>query len=268
MLEELATFLENVLERVRVKLLYEWKRDGSLVGFNVKGDETRSFDLMAEEFLINEIRKRYPEAAFFAEEEGEIGGEGPFFIIDPVDGSTNFFRKVGSCSVSVAVADEPYLDRVKVGVVKSIFSGDVYIGIKGRGAFLNGEHIRSSNVKEVGDAIIGVDLDFPDKSNLKRLLPLLMQAKKLRKIGSNALEVSYVAHGGYDAFIDIRNVLTCESFLAAKIILEEAGGILTNEKGEKVKGKVDLAQKWSIIAAGNKELHSKICEILNEVWHT
>ncbi|MBS7246696.1 MAG: inositol monophosphatase family protein [Candidatus Jordarchaeales archaeon] len=260
--EELVPVLDDILERVRDRLLSDWREARELLGFNVKGDETRKFDVMAEKFLVEEIKRRYPEAAFFAEEEGEIGGGGPFFVLDPVDGSTNFLRGIGACSVSVAVADEPYLEDVKVGVVKNLISGDTYVGIKGRGAFLNGQLIRASGVSELSEAIVGVDLDFPDKTELSKVFPLMMKVRKLRKIGSNALEIAYVAHGGYDAFIDIRGVLTCESFLGAKIILEEAGGVVTDGEGREIKGRMDLNKRWTIIASGNKVLHGKISEVL------
>ncbi|MEM4446729.1 MAG: inositol monophosphatase family protein [Candidatus Jordarchaeales archaeon] len=261
-MEELVIFLDDILERLREKLLSEWRDEGGLLGFNVKGDETRAFDITAEKFLINEIKERLPNAAFFAEEEGEIRGEGPFFILDPVDGSTNFLRKIGVCSVSIAVADEPYIEKVNIGMVKNLISGDIYVGVRGVGAFLNGKRIRVSSVMEPREAVIGVDLDFPDKNMLDKVLPLIKSVKKIRKIGTNALEISYVAHGGLDAFVDIRGVLTCESFLGAKVILEEAGGIITDENGKEIKGKIDLSERWSIIAAGNRVLHEKICSIL------
>ncbi|MEM2047745.1 MAG: inositol monophosphatase family protein, partial [Candidatus Jordarchaeales archaeon] len=179
--EELVPVLDDILERVRDRLLSDWREARELLGFNVKGDETRKFDVMAEKFLVEEIKRRYPEAAFFAEEEGEIGGGGPFFVLDPVDGSTNFLRGIGACSVSVAVADEPYLEDVKVGVVKNLISGDTYVGIKGGGAFLNGQLIRASGVSELSEAIVGVDLDFPDKTELSKVFPLMMKVRKLRK---------------------------------------------------------------------------------------
>jgi len=262
--EELVLVLDDILERVREKLLSEWREERDMLGFNVKGDETRKFDVMAERFLVDEIKKRYPEAAFFAEEEGEIGGEGPFIVLDPVDGSTNFLRGIGACSVSVAVADEPYLESVKVGVVKNLISGDTYVGVKGMGAFLNGRLIKASDVSELGEAIVGVDLDFPDRTEVSKVFPLIMKARKLRKIGSNALEIAYVAHGGYDAFVDVRGVLTCESFLGAKIILEEAGGVITDGDGREIKGKVDLSKRWTIIASGNRILHNEISKVLKE----
>lgn len=262
-MEEIIIFLDDILERLREKLLSEWRDEEGLLGFNIKGDETRGFDITAEKFLIDEIRKRLPKAAFFAEEEGEIGGEGPFFVLDPVDGSTNFLRKIGVYSVSIAVADEPYIERVNLGVVKNLVSGDTYVGIRGGGAFLNGRRIKVSGVTEPREAVIGIDLDFPDKSMLDKVLPLIKSVKKVRKMGSNALEISYVAHGGLDAFVDVRGVLTCESFLGAKVILEEAGGIVTDENGKEIKGKIDLSKRWNIIAAGNRVLHEKICSILH-----
>ncbi|MHA1607442.1 MAG: inositol monophosphatase family protein [Candidatus Freyarchaeota archaeon] len=260
--ERYVSFLVDLLERARVRLLREWRGERGVVGVNVKGDETRGFDFRVEEYLVREIRGRWGRVGFFAEEEGEVEGEAPFFVLDPVDGSTNFLRRVGVCSISVAVAEEPYLESARVGVVKNVLSGETYHAVKGGGAFLDGVPIAPSNTVSLDGAVVGVDLDFPDKEDLRKVLPLMLRARKIRKVGSNALEISYVAHGGYDAFVDVRNLLTCESFLAAKVILEEAGGKVTDERGAPIRGEIRLEKKWNIIAAANSTLHGEILAVL------
>ncbi len=242
---------------------------GEIIGYNIKGDETRTFDTLAENNLIDGIKRICEEegvkATIMAEEGGvEKEGEDYYFIIDPVDGSTNFARDIGLSSISIAVASKPYFENVEMGIVKDIVSGKTWSAIRGRGSFLDGKKISPSKVKILEEAIIGVDLDFTQKKDLKIVYPLLLSVKKIRKIGTDALELSYVASGGYDAFVDVRRVLTPESFAAGKLIIEEAGGIVSDIFGREITGRISLTQAWTVVASGNELLHKKVLEKLAE----
>ncbi|MEM3586447.1 MAG: inositol monophosphatase family protein [Candidatus Jordarchaeaceae archaeon] len=255
--------LLDVAEKARIKLLREGLGSNELLGFNIKGDITRSFDKYCEDFIMSELRKFYHNITFLAEEAGVVKeGEDVFIIIDPVDGSFNFSRGIGLSAISIAVAPSPYFEEIEIAVVKDIVSGKTYYAVKGSGAYLNDFRVASSSLKELSDAVIGFDFDYPDKSNLNKVIPLLKSVKKIRKIGSNSLELSYVSSGGYDAFLDLRNVLGPENFASAKLIIEEAGGIISDDKGNPVEGEINLTKRQNIVAAGNETLHEKILDIL------
>ncbi|WXG40563.1 MAG: inositol monophosphatase family protein [Candidatus Freyarchaeum deiterrae] len=255
--------LLGVAERARVKLLKEGSGSNELLGLNVKGDITRGFDKSSEDFIMSEIRKIYGNITFLAEEAGVVKeGEDVYIIIDPCDGSSNFSRGIGLSAISIAVAPSPYFEEVEIAIVKDIISGKTYYAIKGKGAFLDGLRVTPSQTKELQEAIVGVDLDFPDKSDLDKVIPLLRRVKKIRKIGSNSLELSYVSSGGYEAFLDLRNILSPENFASAKLIIEEAGGIISDDKGNPIEGKIDLTGKQNLVAAGNSILHEKILKLI------
>ncbi|MEX2704723.1 MAG: inositol monophosphatase family protein [Candidatus Freyrarchaeum guaymaensis] len=255
--------LLDIIERARIKLLKEGLGTNEILGLNIKGDVTRSFDKTTEDYLMNEIRKIYKNITFLAEEAGVVEeGNDVYIIIDPIDGSSNHSRGIGLSAISVAVAPSPYFEEVEIGIVKDIVSGNTYYAVRGEGSYLNGLKVRPSQIKELQESIVGIDLDFPDKSGLDRVIPILKSVKKVRKIGSNSLELSYVSSGGYEAFLDLRNILSAENFAAAKLIIEEAGGIFTDDRGNSVEGKIDLTKKQNLVAAGNEVLYERILELL------
>nr|MDO8082543.1 inositol monophosphatase family protein [Candidatus Freyarchaeota archaeon] len=255
--------LLDVVERARLKLLEEGPGADEILGHNIKGDITRSFDKSTEDFLMNEIRKIYKNITFLAEEAGVVEeGNDVYVVIDPTDGSTNFSRGIGLCAIAVAVSPSPYFEEIEIAIVKNVVSGKTYYAIKGKGAYLDGLRVTPSSVKELEEAVVGIDLDFPNRSDLDRVIPVLRGARKIRKIGSNSLELSYVSSGGYEAFLDLRNILAPENFASAKLIIEEAGGIISDDKGNPIEGEIDLARKQNLVAAGNNILHEKIMELV------
>lgn len=255
--------LLDVVEKARVKLLNEGPGSNESIGLNIKGDVTRSFDKSCEDFIMSEIRKFYHNVTFLAEEAGVIKeGDDVFVIIDPVDGSYNFSRGIGLSAISIAVAPSPYFEEIEIGIVKDVVSGKTYHAVKGAGAYLNGLKVTPSKVKELQEAIVGFDLDYTDRSDLYKVIPLLRRVKKIRKIGSNSLELSYVSSGGYEAFLDLRNILSPENFASAKLIIEEAGGIISDEKGNLIEGEINLTRKQNIVASGNSTLHEEILELI------
>lgn len=255
--------LLDVVEKARVKLLNEGPGSNEFIGLNIKGDVTRSFDKSCEDFIMSEIRKFYRNVTFLAEEAGVVKeGDDVFVIVDPVDGSYNFSRGIGLSAISIAVAPSPYFEEIEIGIVKDVVSGKTYHAVKGAGAYLNGLRVTPSKVKELKEAIVGFDLDYPDRSDLYKVIPLLRRVKKIRKIGSNSLELSYVSSGGYEAFLDLRNILSPENFASAKLIIEEAGGIISDEKGNLIEGEIILTRKQNIVASGNSTLHEEILELI------
>jgi myo-inositol-1(or 4)-monophosphatase len=236
-----------------------------------KCDVTMGFDHEAESIAI----KHYEEKLSFpirilTEERGEvILGRSPEWtlVMDPTDGSTNYGRGIESTAFSVGIVPEGEIvtpKNVDVAFIGSTWSGNVWSAVKGEGARYNGEICHSSEITELGKALIGMDLDFnmDEKWKWARIMPIIEECHMIRRGGAAALDAAYVAHGGYDAIIDVRDKSTPENFMAAYLIITEAGGIFTDPFGNELP-EVDLSKKYNWIGSGNQKLHEQILKTLN-----
>ncbi len=190
------------------------------------------------------------------------------FVVDPLDGTSNAVKKIPAFGISVAVAEYipgvnlPSLNDVKMGFVKNFATGDFYEAIEGRESSLNGERVFPSvqdnlNRSSMGAFIYGTK--FSQVNNICKII------RRMRILGSVALELSYVGNGAYDAFMDLRGNLRVVDIAAAKLIVEEAGGIVTDQEGKSLNGLLNVNARTSIIAAGNKNLHQEIMQIMEVI---
>ncbi len=267
---------EETFHKVRKYLMTEGKEHKQDVAENPKGDISKVFDLKAEEIIINSLKEahekgRVPALHLLTEERGEVPiGENPEYniVIDPVDGSTNYKHNqegVGFTIAAIPANEEVSPKNVKYAFTGSVTSGDTWSAEKGKGAWYNGKKIdKPSQVKEIGKAIINIDPDFrlaydgKHKERVHRIVPIIQDAGWIRRIGSCALELSHVASGNLDAHVDVRDALTPENFMASYLIIHEAGGIMTDGHGKDFGEMRDITKKFTVVAAGNKELHEKI----------
>ncbi len=232
-------------------------------------DSTMAFDHQAEEIAIRHFdeKLKFP-VRILSEERGEIllGKGSPIctLVMDPTDGSTNFRRGIEGTSFSVAlVLGEVRPQNVEVAFIGSVISADEWAAIRGEGAMRNEHGCRSSAVTEISSAIIGIDLDFDENWKWKRIMPIINECHRIRRIGTAALEGAYVAHGGYDAMIDVRDMITPENFMAAYLIVKEAGGVMTDPFGNELPETGDLSKKHNWVASGNLALHDQIIRTLH-----
>jgi myo-inositol-1(or 4)-monophosphatase len=184
-----------------------------------------STDEASDRLIRAEIRRRYPEHAILSEEAEDARRpellDGPLWVVDPIDGTVNFVH--GQDCVAVAVA---YAERgvVEVGVVFAPFRGETFSAIRGRGAWRNGMPIHASGATRLRDALIGTG--FPhDRSDLSALLPrlacVLRGCQDVRRLGSPALDICFVADGRLDGFYE--GDLAPWDVGAAGLIAREAG---------------------------------------------
>lgn len=255
---------------VRSSLLEEKAKLGKEVGRNPKGDMSYGFDLKAEEIAINYCREKldFP-VKVLSEETGEIvtkdGKPGYVFVIDPVDGSTNFKRgiEISSFSVAVLPAEKPVAPKnVEFALVGNLFTGSVCKAEKGKGCYFNNRKVETSKNTDVEKAIIGLDTDAAEKGKKKRYLKLLQTVKNTRRLGTSAAEATAVAIGALDAHVDIRDELTPENFMASHLLVKEAGGVFTDPNGNELPEIESLTKPYNIVVAGNQELHKKILELI------
>ena len=185
--------------------------------------------------------------------------------MDPVDGSENFARGNEFSSVSLAVLPGdgvPHPDAVSHALVGRIFGGTILEAAKGGGAWRNGVRVRPSMVQRLDEAIVGIDFFFPDHRNVARLDGLLRAVKDVRRFGTAAGELAMVACGGVDAYVDVRDALTPENYMAGLLLIAEAGGVVSDRAGRPLAPVTSMTQTQSVVAAANPTLHAQILAVL------
>ena len=251
------------------------------------GTPTSLIDMIAEDKLIN-ILKNAPVLSYIVSEEiGELKlGRGTkrsitltqelrredlteeetpkfIFLIDPVDGTNNAIKEIPAYGISIAVADVNQgrlatLNDVELGFVSNFANGNFFEAEKGKGCWLNNEEVEPSDIVTISNMTLG---GFT-KSGTTLASKLVDNARRMRVLGSVVLELSYVASGRYDAFLDLRGSRIID-IAASKLILEEAGCIITNKYGQKLNNTLSIYEKAVVVAANNKILHKQMIDILN-----
>lgn len=259
---------DNVHKRMRplLKTLAQPQPD---LGTGAGGDPKRRIDLVAEKAIIDTLKERKIAFTLISEESGTIEYSeraGPCYVtVDPIDGTTNLMRGIPFYATSIAVSQEPYVDKVHTGLVADLLHGTTYTAQKGQGAYRGRCRIAPSKNTSLEEAVIGVDLNsYKIQKLVPRLSALLGETKHIRHFGANALEMCYVADGTTDAFVDIRGKLRTTDMAAARLIIEEAGALITTPEGNPLNVKLDPTQKVEFIAAANKEIHKKILDLTNQ----
>ena len=203
---------------------------GKLTEIRKKGaiDLVTEADIASERAIIQTLRHAFPEHAVMAEESGETAGDGDcLWIIDPLDGTTNFAHQVALFAVSIAFAHQ---GRLALGVVFNPLSGELFSAVEGQGASLNGRPIRVSPVTELGESLLvtGFPYNFADAmpSLMGRFARCLKASQGVRRLGAAALDLCYVAAGRFEAFWE-ENLKPWDT-AAGVVIVREAGGIVTD----------------------------------------
>jgi len=236
------------------------------IGRGASGDQTFLIDETAERIIIGALEKTADEGAGFtliSEECGikEYGAKSNVLIlVDPIDGSNNAKRGVPYYAVSIAVLNGKRLEDLLVGYVLDLSSGKEYWAIKGEGAWCNGKRIecRGSDRLEM----VAFEASVPAK-DIGTILPALRSARKVRCLGAIALDLAIMANNAIDLLL-VATPSRSFDFAAGMLILKEAGGIITGMDGSDISGiNAGLERTVPLIAAANRNLHSKAVELLN-----
>lgn len=215
-------------------------------------------DLASEALIVERIKSHFPRHAILAEEAGNavVTGEdgGHKWIIDPLDGTTNYAHGYPCFCVTIALE---YESEIVLGVTYDPTRDELFTAEKGRGAALNGKPIRVSDTHELGNALIvtGFPYDIKHREDFARhLTEFLLSSRGVRRDGSAAIDMAYVACGRFDGFWE--DGLNPWDVAAGKLLIEEAGGVISYYDGS----------KFSIytppIVANNGLIHQQMLNVL------
>lgn len=213
-------------------------------------------DRESEDLIVTAIKKEFPEHDFLAEESVKTARTGEYrWIIDPLDGTTNFIHEYPVFSVSIALE---YKNEIILGVVFDPLRNEMFTAEKRKGAFLNGQPIKTSAISDAKNSLIATGFPFRNKHMIDPYLELFKKlfhkVSDIRRAGSAALDLANLACGRYDGFFEIG--LSPWDMAAGSIIIKEAGGVVSDFSGSR-----DYLSTGNIVA-GNPALH---VEILGEV---
>ena len=259
----MLSLLEQLFRQVRSYIQAE-RYDRRQVYRESSGHTTMQFDRDAEDIIIQGLIESNIGFEVITEERPTFTtAPNPSYciVIDPVDGSQNVERGLMTAGVALAVLPigEPVLpENVQWATVGELFSGTIYQATRGQGAFRNGQCCQVSATRHIKDSLVGLNMDERDQDVLRALLLEQPSFSRVRRTGSSAIDCVYVASGTYDAYIDVGNILTGESFLASSSIVLEAGGIVSDQEGKPLRPITNLTEGYSIVVAGSKELHTEI----------
>jgi myo-inositol-1(or 4)-monophosphatase len=236
------------------KLMLDWRQalppGPAAVDYKSAKDVVTVVDKQAEDLIISHIRAKFPEHAILGEEGGLLKGsaESPYtWVIDPLDGTANYAADLAASCVSIGLLEG---NSSILGVVYNPFRDELFVGLKGGGAFLNDQPIRVSQQTKLEKAMVGFDLGYNEERALQQLREAAFwrpRVRTMRILGSAVLALCYVACGRFDLFY--HGALYPWDLAAAAVILEEAGAVISNNNGEPL----DIYQPS--VVAGNSATH-------------
>jgi myo-inositol-1(or 4)-monophosphatase len=236
---------------------------GSISQKDVDTKETSDFvtrvDRESEQLVLSTIKKKYPFHQFLAEESVKEERGEYRWIIDPLDGTTNFIHSYPVFSVSIALE---YRGKIILGVVYDPLRDEIFTAEKGKGAFLNGNRVKVSAISDLKNSLITTGFPFRRKNYIDDYLELFRnifhKVSDIRRAGSAALDLAYLACGRCDGFFEIG--LSPWDVAAGSILITEAGGIVSDFSGGP-----DYLSTGNIVA-GIPALHKKILTEVKDVF--
>lgn len=218
-------------------------------------DYASEVDSQAETEIIRELRRAFPDHAFLAEEIGAIGKARFTFVIDPLDGTSNYLRGFPHYAVSIALLEngEPHH-----AVIYDPLRNEVFTASRGSGAFLNDRRLRVAGRNKLTDAVIGTGVPHLGRGHhgnyLVELRNVMGEVAGVRRLGSAALDLAYVAAGRYEGFWEIG--LNSWDVAAGIVLIREAGGQVSD-----MNGGGDVLGRAGIVA-GNQDMHPQLLRVL------
>ena len=219
-------------------------------------------DKRAEQTIVEELRNARPDWGLLLEEGGEIAGnpDKPRWIVDPLDGTTNFLHGIPHFSISIAVEEKRPDGRGEIthGMVYQPLTDESFWAEKGRGAWLQDRRLRVSARRDLADTVIGTGIPFLGRGNLEQWAKIYKaiapEVAGIRRFGSAALDLAWVAAGRMDGFWE--DDLDPWDTAAGLLLVREAGGFVTDYRG------ADRAYERGEYVAASAAIHSKLQKLV------
>jgi myo-inositol-1(or 4)-monophosphatase len=260
--------LEVCLEAARAggRALLDWQ-DRFTRREKGRADFVTEADLASQEAIRRTVRKAFPDHDFLGEEDAadrKAKGLSPIperqsafrWIVDPLDGTTNYIHRLPGYAVSIALQRH---DKLILGVVFDPLSEDCFLAQRGQGATLNGSPIMTSRCPEAREAMVAVSFSphvTRQSPEIQRFIEILLNCQSVRRMGSAALNLSYVAAGRLDAYL--ATSVSIWDVAAGCLLVEEAGGSVTSIHGTPLS-----LDKPELIAAASTPLADELVSIAN-----
>ena len=252
----------NVMVAAATKAARALKRDfGEVENLQVsrKGpsDFVSAADHRAEEVIRAELERARPGYAFLMEESGEAAGRDPQhrWIVDPLDGTTNFLHGVPHFAISIALERQ---GKLAAGIIYNPITDELFSAERGGGAFLNDRRLRVAARSSLGDSLVATGMPFRGRGDhegyLKELASIMPEVAGIRRFGAAALDLAYVAAGRFDGFWE--RGLSPWDLAAGILIIREAGGYVTDLDGR------DAILDKGHVLAGNEAIHRQLLALL------
>lgn len=218
-------------------------------------DYVSEVDKMAEQAIVETLLEAYPDHAILAEEGGAQGKSEYVWIIDPLDGTTNFLHGFPQFAVSIGLQHKGVLNQA---VIYDPTRNELYTATRGRGAYLNDRRLRVSKQTRLEDALIGTGFPYSDfsfmEAYMKMFMELMPKTAGLRRPGAASLDLAYVAAGRYDGFWEAG--LKQWDMAAGVLLIQESGGLVTDFDG----GENYMAT--GNVIGGNPKIFSQLLQVI------
>ncbi|MCR9257977.1 MAG: inositol monophosphatase [Alphaproteobacteria bacterium] len=263
----LNTPLVNVMRAAALKCARAMVRDFTeieqlQVSRKGPGDFVSTADKRAEQLLVRELGKARPGFGFLAEEGGvhpaSDGNAAPTkrWIIDPIDGTTNYLHGIPHFAISIAAEEE---GKITAGLVYDPIKDDMFVADRGNGAYLNDRRIRVSARSRMPDSLFATGIPFMDRGDHvlfnAQLAKVMAVSSGVRRMGAASLDLAYVAAGRYEGFWE--SGLSPWDLAAGILIVREAGGLVSDYDGR------DEVMTSGNVVAGNQSLHGDLRTLVN-----
>jgi myo-inositol-1(or 4)-monophosphatase len=246
----------------RTKLIAGTEEASTKFGKGAGGDISTGIDLVAEQAVLDTLKKHDFKPTILGEECGIIHGDTGYLIMDAIDGTTNAIRGIPFYCCSLAFASEFKLSAVTDAVIMDLGNGDLYTSSKDNGAFMNSRRIEigrwSGSEMELQNMVLGMNISGVSHEILNNLSSVLSMFKHARHFGANALELCYLARGLIDVYLDVRNKIRITDMAAAYLVVKEAGCKIYSMNGEVLDSDLIPNHTLSFIAVRNEAIYKKI----------
>jgi myo-inositol-1(or 4)-monophosphatase len=245
------------LAREAGQILMQGYDKGKSVGYKGVIDPVTEYDLRSERYIATRLAGAYPEDGILAEEGGQLEQGAAQWLVDPLDGTVNYAHGLPIFSVSIAyvVGEKPQL-----GVVYDPAKDEMFHALRDGGAWLNGEPIQVSETSTLDESLLVTgfpyDLRTHPENNLNHFNAFALQVQGLRRLGSAALDLAYVACGRLEGYWELR--LAPWDWAAGMLLVAEAGGQVT-----RVDGTYEVFADPPSMVASNGHIHQAMLRVLN-----